>query len=67
LHRFDVCDRRDNTCATDLKDDFIQYCFGLFGGVFVRNGPSGCFCSGTEFVLLGDAVDFDDDAVDVVG
>ena len=66
LHGFEVCHWGDDACAPDLKGYAFEHGFGLFGRIFVGDCPARAFGCGAEFVLLCNAVDFDDDAVDVV-
>jgi hypothetical protein len=56
-------DRGNNPAATDLKSDGVEAGFGLFGGVFVSDGPAGGFLGGEENALLIEAVDFDNRSI----
>lgn len=53
--------------AADLEFDFLDDGFGLAGGVFEGDGPAGELGGPAKFLLLGDGIDFGDDAIDFEG
>ena len=56
-----------STGAADLDIDFFDDGFGLAGGVFEGDSPAGELGGPAEFLLLGDGIDFGDDAIDFEG
>jgi hypothetical protein len=56
-------DGGDDPAATNLKSDSVEAGFGLFGGVFVCDGPAGGFFGGEKNALLIEAVNFDNGSI----
>jgi hypothetical protein len=56
-------DGGDDPAATNLKSDSVEAGFGLFGGVFVSDGPARGFFGGEENALLIEAVNFDNGSI----
>ena len=56
-------DGGDNPATTNLKSDGVEAGFGLFGGVFVSDGPARGFFGGEENALLIEAVDFNNGSI----
>ncbi len=63
----EVRDRGERAGATDLEIDLLDDGFGLAGGVFEGDGPAGELGGPAKFLLLGDGIDFGDDAIDFEG
>jgi hypothetical protein len=60
-------DGREGAGAADLDEDVLDDGFGVAGGVFEGDSPAGGLGGEAEEALLGDGIDFGDDAVDFVG
>jgi hypothetical protein len=56
-------DGGNNPAATNLKSDGVEAGFGLFGGVFVSDGPARGFFGGEKNALLIEAVDLDNRSI----
>ena len=56
-------DGGNNPAAANLKGDGVEAGFGLFGGVFVSDGPARGFFGGEENALLIEAVDLDNGSI----
>ncbi len=63
----EVGDGGEGASAADLDVDFLDDGFGLAGGVFEGDGPAWELGGPAEFLLLGDGIDFGDDAIDFEG
>ena len=53
--------------AADLNRDIEEFGFGALWLVFVSNRPAGCLGGGPEFTAHGEAVEFYDRSVGLVG
>jgi hypothetical protein len=56
-------DGGNNPAAANLKGDGVEAGFGLFGGVFVSDGPARGFFGGEKNALLIEAVDLDNGSI----
>ncbi len=65
-HGLEVGGGRHSTGTAHLNDDVVESGLGLSGFVLESDGPTRCLGSRTELALLGQRVDLDDDAVDLV-
>ena len=63
LHRFQVGNRRDDTCASYLIGDFFEEGELFLCRELIGYRPPGCLGGVAEFFLLGEVVDFEDDTV----
>ena len=63
LYRFEVSDRRDDTCTADLIRDLAKEGQLFLRGELVGNCPTGCLGGKTEFFLLRQVVDFEHDTI----
>ena len=66
-NRFKFGHGRERAGATDLDGDGFEFGFGLFGRVFVGDGPARRFGRRSDAALLLERIQFDDRTVGFVG
>ena len=53
--------------APNLNEDVFNLSYSSARSIFVGDRPARSFASESEFILQGNAVDFDHDAIDLIG
>src|ERR1041384_200550 len=60
-------DRREFSCTSDLHEDVLDLSNSSPRCVLVRDRPARCLTRESKFILQGNAVNFDDNPVNLIG